>query len=94
METEGPCLPRRKLLERVERDCLERHDTDAALGLGTFDPSVAERPPHVDDTSLPVDIALLERDPLPRPQARRCRKQHERALTVAQPGGDLGELSP
>jgi hypothetical protein len=82
------------LLERVERDCLERHGADAALGLGALDPAVAERPPHVEDTGVPVDIALLEGDPLPRPQAGRRREHHERALTIAKPGGDLGELSP
>ncbi len=49
-----------------ERDRLQRHGADAALGLGALDPPVPERPPHVDDPGVPVDVALLERDPLPR----------------------------
>jgi len=43
---------------------------------------------------VPVDIPLLEGGPLPRPQAGRCREHHERALTLAKPRGNLGELSP
>ena len=42
----------------------------------------------------PVEIALLKRDPLPRTQAGRRREHHEGALTVAESGGDLGELRP
>jgi hypothetical protein len=49
---------------------------------------------NIKDTGVPVDIALLEGDPLPRTQAGRCRERHESALTVAEPGGDLGELCP
>jgi hypothetical protein len=94
METQGLSLPRRKGIERVERDCLERYGADAALGLGALDPSVAERTPSVEDTGVSVDIALLERDPLPRTQAGRCPEHHEGTLTVAEPGGDLGELRP
>jgi hypothetical protein len=59
-----------------------------------LDPSVAERPPHVDNTGGPVDITLLKRDPLPGPQPGRRREDHEGALTFTQPGGDLGKLRP
>jgi hypothetical protein len=60
----------------LERDLLERNGADAAFCLWTLDPSVAERAAHVDDAGVPIDVALLERDPLPRTQAGRRREHH------------------
>ncbi len=65
-----------------------------SLGLGALDPAVAECLPHVDDAGIPVDIAVLERDPLPGTQTGRCREDHEGALAVVELGGDLSELRP
>ena len=72
----------------------ERHGADAALGLGALDPSVAERPPHVDNTGGPVDITLLKRDPLPGPQPGRRREDHEGALSVRPVGRRPRQVAP
>ena len=53
--------------ERFERNLLQRHGADAALGLGALEPAVSERAPHVHDARLAVDVALLERDPFSGP---------------------------
>src|SRR6476660_318593 len=37
---------------------------------------------------------MLERDPLPRPQAGRCREDHQCAPTFVELAGDLSELRP
>jgi hypothetical protein len=56
-----------ELVERCERDRLQRHRADAPLGLRALEPAVSERATDVDDSCLAVDVALLERHPLAGP---------------------------
>jgi hypothetical protein len=72
-----------QLVERGEGDPLERDGTEARLGLRRFDAAVSECSAHVDDAGLPVDVALLERDPFAGSQAGRRREDHDRAVAWA-----------
>jgi len=74
VEVEVPAAGRREeklalavgpeLVERSERDGLQRHRADAALGLRALEPAVSECATDVHDSCLAVDVALLERHPL------------------------------
>ena len=57
-------LRRRKLVERLERDRLQRHGAGAQPRLGVLEPAVRVRAPHVHDAGSAVDVALLEREQL------------------------------
>src|SRR5215210_1260600 len=69
-----------ELVERCERDGLQRHRADAPLGLRALEPAVSERATDVDDACLAVDVALLERHPLAGPQSRRGREDDRRPV--------------
>jgi hypothetical protein len=56
--------PRPQLVERFERDRLQRDRASAQPGLGLLDPPVRVRPPDLYDTCCPVDVAVLEREQL------------------------------
>src|SRR5215203_6543902 len=49
-EEQRAALPRPELVERLERDRLERNGASAQPRLGVLDPSVRIRPSDVDDT--------------------------------------------
>jgi hypothetical protein len=83
-----------ELVERCERDRLQRHRTDARFGLRALDPAVSEGATDVGDSCLPVDVALLERHPLARPQSGRGREEYRRPVARPEPHGELVELSP
>ena len=55
-----------KAVECGEGDSLERHGADARLGLRAPEPALAEATADVGDSRVPIDVALLERDPFPR----------------------------
>jgi len=55
---------------------------------------VRERPPHIDDPYLGVEIALLERDPLTRPQAGSGGEDDHRPVDRAEALGDGVDLRP
>src|SRR5215211_8667196 len=104
VEVEVPAAVRREeqltltvgseLVERCERDRLQRHRADAPLGLRALEPAVSECATDVDDSCLMVDIALLERHPLAGPQSRRGREEYRRPVARPEPRGELLELSP
>ncbi len=55
-----------KAVECGEGDSFERHGADARLGLRAPEPALAEATADVGDSRVPIDVALLERDPFPR----------------------------
>src|SRR6266542_4920905 len=83
-----------ELVERCERDRLQRHRADAPLGLRALDPAVSECATDVDDSCFEVDVTLLERHPLAGPQSGRGRDEYRRPVARPEPHGELLELSP
>src|SRR5947208_2478621 len=47
-------------IDGLERNCLQRDRTHAAVGLRTFEASVAVGAAHVHDARLAVDVPVLE----------------------------------
>ncbi len=60
-----------RTLERSERDRLQRHGADACCGLRTLDAAVSISAADVRDARIGINVAVLERDPLSRPQGIR-----------------------
>src|SRR3954463_15984560 len=57
-------VPQRQLVERLERDRLQRDSASAQPCLGLLDPSARIRPSNLHYTGTTIDIALFEREQL------------------------------
>jgi hypothetical protein len=57
-------------------------------------PPVRERPAHVDDPRLAVEVALLERDPFAGPQAGGGGEDDHRPVGRVEVGGERVDLRP
>src|SRR5215207_7986449 len=58
-EEQQAVLPRPELLERLDRDRLQRNRPSAQPRLGLLDPSVRIRASDLDDTGRTVDVAVF-----------------------------------
>jgi hypothetical protein len=81
-------------LERSERDRLQRHGAHACCGLPTLDAAVSISAADVRDARIGINVAVLERDPLSRPQAGRGSEQHEWPVARSDLSGKLFEFRP
>ncbi len=60
---EGRVWSRRKPIESVQRDRLQRHRAHAPARLRALQTSVRKCPAHIDDPRGAVEVAMLDRDP-------------------------------
>jgi hypothetical protein len=61
-EEQQAVLPRPELVERVDRDRLQRNRAPAEPRLGVLDASVRIRPSDLDDPGRTIDVAVFERE--------------------------------
>jgi hypothetical protein len=76
------------VLQGVEGACLERHRSQAGVGLRPLEHSFREGAPHVDDATVAIEVALLERDPLGRSQPSRGGEDRDQRSFVEEPSRD------
>jgi hypothetical protein len=84
----------RQPVERLERDRLQRHRAHAATRLGTLQSPVGERPAHIDDPRLTVEIAPLERGPFAGPQTGGGGEHDHRPVDGSELRGERVDLAP
>ncbi len=77
-EEERAVFARRELVERLERDRLQRNRASAQPRLGLLDPSVRIRTPDMDDTGGTIDVTPFEREQLRGPEPGRGREHDHR----------------
>jgi hypothetical protein len=73
---------------------LDRDGAVAGGGFRVFDAAVSVRAADVHDSCRLVDIAMLEREPLARPQPGRGCEEDDRTEVSAKPVGEPSELVP
>ena len=93
-EQQRAVFPRPQLVERLERDRLQRHRASAQPRLGLLDPSVRIRPSNLDDTGGTIDVALFEREQHRGPKPGRGREHDHRPERRPEPLGDRADLRP
>jgi hypothetical protein len=85
---------RPELVERLERDRLQRNRASAHPGLGLLDPSVRVRAPDLDDAGGTIHVPAFEREQLRGPEPGRGREHDHGPEARPEPLGDRADLCP
>jgi hypothetical protein len=93
-EQQRAVVPQRELVERLERDRLQRYRASAQPGLGVLDPSVRIRASDLDDAGGAINVALLEREQLRGSKSGRGREHDHRSERRPELLGHRPDLGP
>jgi hypothetical protein len=93
-EEQQAVFPRPRLVERLERDRLQRNRASAQPRLGLLHPSARIRPSNLDDTGGTIHVALFERKQLRGSKPDRGCEHDHRPERRPEPLGDRPKLRP